>query len=71
LIADGEVKTACQVACPSGAIIFGDMRKKENAVSQSRSDSRNYLMLEELNTRPRTSYLSRVTNPNPMLEEAH
>lgn len=72
-IADGEVVTACQAACPSGAIIFGDMRKKENAVAVSRSDKRNYLMLEELNTRPRTTYLSRVTNPHPSLvqEEAH
>jgi Fe-S-cluster-containing dehydrogenase component/ribosomal protein L18 len=71
LIKDGEVMTACQVACPSGAITFGDMRKPENAVAKTRSESRNYLMLEELNTRPRTSYLSRVTNPNPTLEEAH
>lgn len=71
LIKDGEVQTACQVACPSGAITFGDMRKPENAVSKTRSEPRNYMMLEELNTRPRTSYLSRVTNPNPTLEEAH
>jgi len=71
LIKDGEVQTACQVACPSGAILFGDMRKPENAVTKSRAESRNYLMLEELNTRPRTSYLARVTNPNPTLEEAH
>ena len=70
-VADGEIKTACQVACPSGAIIFGDMRRPENAVAKSRADSRNYMMLEELNTRPRTSYLSRVTNPNHTLEEAH
>lgn len=72
-VQDGEVVTACQAACPSGAIIFGDMRKKENAVAISRADKRNYLMLEELNTRPRTTYLSRVTNPHPSLvkEEAH
>ncbi|QYK52224.1 MAG: TAT-variant-translocated molybdopterin oxidoreductase [Fimbriimonadaceae bacterium] len=67
-IRDGEIKTACQVACPSGAIVFGDMRKKENAVAQTREDARNYMMLEELNTRPRTSYLSRIRNPHPEME---
>ncbi|MBL8068956.1 MAG: 4Fe-4S dicluster domain-containing protein [Armatimonadetes bacterium] len=70
-VADGEIKTACQVACPSQAIIFGDMRNPKNEVAMSRASKRNYLMLEELNTRPRTTYLSRVTNPNPALEEAH
>ena len=65
MIRDGEVKTACQVACPSGAIIFGDKRMKDNEISKSRADKRNYLMLEELNTKPRTTYLSKVTNPNP------
>lgn len=69
-IRDGEVRTACQVACPSQAIVFGDMRRKENAVAKARGDARSYLMLEELNTRPRTSYLSRVTNPHPTLVAA-
>ncbi len=68
LVADGEIQTACQVACPGRAIIFGDKRDPANAVSKSRSDKRNYLLLEETNTRPRTSYLSRVRNPHPELE---
>ena len=63
-IKDGEVKTACQVACPSGAIQFGDMRKPENAVSKMRADKRQYLMLKDLNTRPRTTYLQRINNPS-------
>lgn len=70
-VGDGEIQTACQVACPSRAIVFGDMRNPKNAVALARASKRNYLMLEELNTRPRTTYLSRVTNPNPALEEAH
>jgi molybdopterin-containing oxidoreductase family iron-sulfur binding subunit len=70
-VADGEVMTACQSACPSNAIIFGDMRKPENKVAASRASKRNYLMLEELNTRPRTTYLSRISNPNPELEGGH
>lgn len=70
-IADGEVVVACQSACPSNAIVFGDMRRPVNAVAKSRADQRNYLLLEELNTRPRTTYLSRVRNPHPKLAPAH
>lgn len=66
-IADGEVKTACQVACPGRAIVFGDMTTKDSAIVKSQKDPRKYLLLEELNTRPRTAYLCRVTNPNPAL----
>ncbi|MES1147258.1 MAG: 4Fe-4S dicluster domain-containing protein, partial [bacterium] len=66
-IKDGEIKTACQVACPGRAIVFGDRRKPENAVAKTIRDPRNYVLLEELNTRPRTTYLCRVTNPNPAL----
>jgi Fe-S-cluster-containing dehydrogenase component len=67
-IADGEVVTACQAACPSQAIIFGDMRRPENAVSKSRASRRNYLLLEEANTIPRTTFLMRINNPNPEIE---
>lgn len=67
-IEDGEILTACQQACPSKAIIFGDKRKEGNAVAVSRADSRNYTLLEELNTRPRVTYLGRIRNPNPELE---
>ncbi|MEZ5163520.1 MAG: Fe-S-cluster-containing hydrogenase [Fimbriimonadaceae bacterium] len=68
MIEDGEVRTACQNACPSQAIILGDKRDPKNMVSISRANKRNYLLLEELNTRPRTTYLARVSNPNPTLE---
>jgi MoCo/4Fe-4S cofactor protein with predicted Tat translocation signal len=64
-IRDGEVKTACQVACPADAIVFGDIRNPENAVARLKAEPRNYALLEELNTRPRTTYLARLTNPNP------
>jgi molybdopterin-containing oxidoreductase family iron-sulfur binding subunit len=66
-IADGEVVTACQAACPTQAIRFGNLRDPGSAVSRARASSRNYDLLEELNTRPHTSYLARVRNPNPAL----
>jgi len=67
-IEDGEIVTACQQACPSNAIIFGDKRKAENRVAKSRADSRNYTLLPELNTRPRVTYLGRIRNPHPEME---
>jgi molybdopterin-containing oxidoreductase family iron-sulfur binding subunit len=67
-IKDGDVKTACQQACPSSAIEFGDIRDPESRVAKAKADSRNYALLEELNTKPRTTYLSKVRNPNPELE---
>jgi molybdopterin-containing oxidoreductase family iron-sulfur binding subunit len=57
-IADGAVKTACQGACPTRAITFGDLADAKSAVSRARSDPRNYALLGELNTRPRTTYLA-------------
>ena len=65
---DGDVKTACQQACPASAIQFGDIRDTSSRVAKAKSDHRNYTLLEELNTRPRTTYLSKVRNPNPELE---
>jgi len=62
-IADGEVVTACQQACPSGAIVFGDVNDPDSAVSRRKRSPRNYALLGELNTRPRTTYLARVDNP--------
>ena len=71
-IRDGEVVTACQAACPTRAIVFGDLNDKNSQVSQLKADPRNYGLLEELNTRPRTTYLAKLRNPNPELEtEAH
>jgi MoCo/4Fe-4S cofactor protein with predicted Tat translocation signal len=67
-IADGEIITACQQACPAEAIIFGDINDKNSRVSKLKADSRNYSLLAELNTRPRTTYIAAVRNPNPELE---
>ena len=67
-IKDGEVKTACQQACPASAIEFGDLRDPSSRVVKAKGDRRNYSLLEELNTKPRTTYLAKVRNPNPELE---
>jgi MoCo/4Fe-4S cofactor protein with predicted Tat translocation signal len=67
-IRDGEVLTACQAACPTDAIVFGDINDPESRVSQLKRSALNYALLAELNTRPRTSYLAVVRNPNPELE---
>jgi Fe-S-cluster-containing dehydrogenase component len=64
---DGAVKTACQQACPANAISFGDLTDNESQVSKEKRNDRNYVMLEEMNVRPRTSYLARLTNKNPEL----
>jgi molybdopterin-containing oxidoreductase family iron-sulfur binding subunit len=65
---DGDIKTACQQACPAAAIEFGDLRNASSRVVKAKADSRNYALLDELNTKPRTTYLARVRNPNPDLE---
>jgi molybdopterin-containing oxidoreductase family iron-sulfur binding subunit len=67
-IRDGEVLTACQSACPTDAIVFGDINDPESRVSQLKRSSLNYALLAELNTQPRTSYLAVVRNPNPEIE---
>ena len=66
-IADGDIVTACQQACPSQAIIFGNIADKDSQVSKLRNDPRSYLLLEELQTRPRTSHLAKLRNPNPAI----
>ncbi len=64
---DGSVETACQQACPADAIYFGDLTDPESKIVETKKNNRNYLLLEELNTRPRTSYLAKLRNPNPKL----
>ncbi|GMV35951.1 MAG: quinol:cytochrome C oxidoreductase [Fimbriimonadales bacterium] len=68
-IADGEVVPACVQTCPTGAIVFGDVADAGSAVSKLKSEPHDYGLLTELNTRPRTTYLARIKNPNPRLSE--
>jgi len=65
---DGEIVTACQSACPSEAIVFGDINDPNSRVSKLKSERHQFGVLSELGTRPRTTYLSRVRNPNPELD---
>jgi molybdopterin-containing oxidoreductase family iron-sulfur binding subunit len=64
-IRDGEIVTACQAVCPAEAIVFGDVNDPKSRVSSLKADSRNYSLLGELGTKPRTTYLASVRNPNP------
>ncbi|HKP83289.1 MAG TPA: TAT-variant-translocated molybdopterin oxidoreductase [Pyrinomonadaceae bacterium] len=61
---DGEVVTACQAVCPTEAIVFGDINDPNSRVSKLKQNERNYSLLGELNTKPRTTYLSQLKNPN-------
>ncbi len=67
-IPDGAVVTACQAACPTQAIVFGDLNDETSQVRKWRDESLNYGLLGELNTQPRTTYIARIRNPNPDLE---
>ena len=69
-IRDGEIVTACESACPSEAIVFGNANDPNSKVSKLKAQQRNYTLLGELNARPRTTYLAAVRNPNPELEKA-
>ncbi|MBS1788920.1 MAG: TAT-variant-translocated molybdopterin oxidoreductase [Acidobacteria bacterium] len=66
-VADGEIQTACQTACPTEAIIFGDTNDKQSRVFKLKTEPRNYQVLADLNTRPRASYLAAIKNPNALL----
>jgi molybdopterin-containing oxidoreductase family iron-sulfur binding subunit len=67
-IQDGEIVTACQAACPTQAITFGDINDPQSAVAKLKKSNLNYGVLTDLNTRPRTTYLARLKNPNPEIE---
>jgi molybdopterin-containing oxidoreductase family iron-sulfur binding subunit len=72
---DGDVVTACEAACPAQAIVFGDVNDPESRVSRLKGGERSYGLLTELQTKPRTTYLAAVRNPNPQIPggggEAH
>ncbi len=69
-IHDGEVVTACEAACPTQAITFGDINDPDSRVAKLKKEKLNYGSLEDLNTRPRTTYLASLRNPNPEIERA-
>lgn len=69
-IDDGAVVTACQQACPTQAISFGDIKRKDSQVARDKAAPHAYALLEELNTRPRTTYLGRIRNTKENLAGA-
>jgi molybdopterin-containing oxidoreductase family iron-sulfur binding subunit len=68
-IGDGEVVTACQAVCPTDAIVFGNMNDRESEVYKTKRDPRNYRLLNELNTQPRTTYMAELKNQNPEMPD--
>jgi MoCo/4Fe-4S cofactor protein with predicted Tat translocation signal len=67
-VRDGEIVTACQQACPTDAIVFGDMNDPASRVAALKTEPTNYALLAELNTKPRTTYLGAIRNPNPEIK---
>jgi molybdopterin-containing oxidoreductase family iron-sulfur binding subunit len=68
-VRDGDIVTACQAVCPTEAIVFGDINDPNSRVSQLKADRRDYSLLAELNTKPRTTYLTALRNPNPEIKK--
>ena len=68
-VRDGEIITACQAACPTEAIVFGNINDPDSRVAQLKGESLNYGLLTELNTKPRTTYLAKLKNPNSEIKE--
>jgi molybdopterin-containing oxidoreductase family iron-sulfur binding subunit len=66
-VRDGEIVTACQAACPTETIVFGNINDPNSRVAKLKADKRNYSLLSDLNTRPRTTYLGALRNPNPKI----
>ncbi|MGI8735116.1 MAG: TAT-variant-translocated molybdopterin oxidoreductase [Pyrinomonadaceae bacterium] len=64
-VRDGDIVTACQAVCPTEAIVFGNINDPNSRVARLKAESRNYSLLSDLNTRPRTTYLGALRNPNP------
>jgi molybdopterin-containing oxidoreductase family iron-sulfur binding subunit len=67
-VMDGEIVPACAQTCPTRAIVFGDINDPKSEIAQLKAQVRTYSLLEELNTRPRTTYMGRLRNPNPEIE---
>jgi molybdopterin-containing oxidoreductase family iron-sulfur binding subunit len=71
MVPDGVIKTACQQVCPVEAIVFGNIKDATSAVLQAKSREQDYALLGYLNTRPRTTYLGKLRNPNPRMPDYH
>jgi MoCo/4Fe-4S cofactor protein with predicted Tat translocation signal len=69
-IADGAITTACEQACPTESIVFGDINDPKSRISKLKASPLNYGILTDLNTKPRTTYLASLKNPNPEIAES-
>ena len=67
-VRDGEIATACESVCPAGAIVFGNVNDPKSRVTKLKAEPRNFALLADLNTRPRTTYLAKLRNPNPEIK---